>query len=420
MKYVIVSTYEKQGGAAIAALRLLNALLEAGVEAKMLVLYQQSSFSEPIIPFQKSKFNNFKALVFKAIEKLHFLRFQKNKNVRWLFTTAQYGFDLKEHELIQDANIINLHWIHHSFLSTAGIKDLLQLNKPVIWTLHDMWAFTGGCHYSGDCDHYLKNCGNCYQFLKHPSPTDLSNKIWRKKESVYQSNNLCITAPSNWLGNCARTSSLLQSKEIFVIPNPIDTSKFKPTENKISLRTKLSLPTDKVIIAFSAMKISDERKGMGILIEAMKHLQKENPTLFNTLFILAIGKNSDGLELPINILFSGFITDENSIIEYYQSADIFISPSLQDNLSNTVLEAMACGLPAIVFDIGGMSDLVQNNVNGLLVQEIGSHKALATAIIEIQNNKIMFSENSRKLAVEKFSNQVIVTKLLSIPPLISL
>ncbi|MBK8389415.1 MAG: glycosyltransferase [Saprospiraceae bacterium] len=129
------------------------------------------------------------------------------------------------------------------------------------------------------------------------------------------------------------------------------------------------MPLDKTIIAFSSMKISDERKGMKILIEAMEYLQNQYPLLFNNLFILAIGKNSDQIALNINILFSGFISDENSIIEYYQCADLFISPSLQDNLSNTVLESMACGLPSIVFNIGGMSDLVQNQVNGLLIQK---------------------------------------------------
>ncbi|MBK8389414.1 MAG: hypothetical protein IPL23_09140 [Saprospiraceae bacterium] len=143
MKYVIVSTYEKQGGAAIAALRLLNALLEAGVDANMLVLCQPSNMSKQVVSFQDSMFDGFKTYLYKAFEKLHFIKFQKDKNVRWLFTSAKYGFDLKNHQLIKSADVINLHWIHHSFISLDGIKDIFKLNKPVFWTLHDMWAFTG-------------------------------------------------------------------------------------------------------------------------------------------------------------------------------------------------------------------------------------------------------------------------------------
>ena len=205
MKIAICSTY-LHGGGGIAANRLKQALTAAGHEVSMIVSTQKGIFNIPFVA-----------------ERLSFLPYEKDKSVRFLFSLANFGLPLHKHPDVLAADIIHLHWINQGLLSLNGIKKLKELGKPIIWTLHDMWVFTGGCHYNRGCDGYLASCGNC-PYLKNPEKHDMSNRLWKKKEKLFRSGIEYVTC-SNWLAERARGSSILSSITINSIPNPINIDK---------------------------------------------------------------------------------------------------------------------------------------------------------------------------------------------------
>ena len=199
------------------------------------------------------------ALLRFILERLYFLPFEKNKSVRFQFSPAIAGKDISTHPWVQEADIIHLHWFNQGFLSLDGLDKLFMLNKPVVWTLHDMWAFTGGCHYSGECSEYVENCGHC-PFLRSRHAGDLSYTIHQKKKKIWKKTNLNPVACSKWLGSLAKESSLLRGKNISSISNPINTDQFKPVDI-FEARKKLNLPLDKKLLLFGRRQHKRPSKG---------------------------------------------------------------------------------------------------------------------------------------------------------------
>jgi len=155
-----------------------------------------------------------------------------------------YGRNISRHPLVQEADIIHLHWVNFGMLSIQNIRQLLDTGKPVYWTLHDMWAFTGGCHHSGNCMNFQQSCGNCQEFMKQPGENDLSHQRWTQKFNAFQAPNLHIITCSDWLKNRAASSSILKNQRIESIPNAINTELFKPAEKQNAKRF-LGLNPDK-------------------------------------------------------------------------------------------------------------------------------------------------------------------------------
>jgi glycosyltransferase involved in cell wall biosynthesis len=224
-----------------------------------------------------------------------------------------------------------------------------------------MWAFTGGCHYAEDCDHFHRSCGNCF-FLKNPGPEDLSHQIWSRKQALYKNANMTIVTSSHWLQKEAQDSGLLADKKVLSIPSTLDTTVFKvlPVERK-----------EAYTILFQAMNINDKRKGLKYFLEALKILRKEHPEFSKKVRLLVFGKNTSdalsGLEYPVDYL--GFISDQNQIAQAYNRCDTFVIPSLGDNLPNAVIEAMACGKPVVAFDTGGIPEMVDHQKNGYIAPQ---------------------------------------------------
>ena len=266
---------------------------------------------------------------------------------------------------IQQCNpdIINLHWIGHGFLP---IEFLKKLNKPLVWTLHDMWAFTGGCHYSQTCDRYQAQCGKCPQLNSH-SDWDLSRWVWQRKARSWQDLNLTVVTPSVWLKRCAIASSLFKEIPVEVIPNGLDTVVYKPIERQIA-RSILNLPLDRHLILFGAGYASDPRKGFSYLEAALECLssQQYSQPLEAVIFGGSAPETSSSIGLKVHYL--GKLRDDTTLALAYAAADVFVVPSLQDNLPNTVMEALACGTPCVAFDIGGMPDMIEHQQNGYLAQ----------------------------------------------------
>ncbi len=365
MKILIINKSDTTGGAAIAARRLKDALQANNHEVKMLVQEKLSNDSS-ILSTTTGKFKKYYNLWLFILERLYFLFHEKSKDIRFAFSPAIAGEDISKHPLVKEADVIHIHWFNQGYLSLKSLKKLLKLNKKIVWTLHDMWAFTGGCHYAGNCSNFEISCGNC-KFLKKPGQKDLSSRILKRKQKILENSNLQIVTCSNWLANKARKSSLLKNIDVKAIPNPIDISVFKPSD-KSELRNQLNLPQEKKLILFGAANIMDERKGLKYLVEALKKLKEKNTQLAEESEILLFGKSNEEFlkQLPLKINNLGLIFGEQNIAKVYAAADVFVLPSLEDNLPNTVMESLACGTPVVAFDTGGIPEMIGHKKNGYL------------------------------------------------------
>lgn len=411
MKIVLVSREDVHGGAAISCFRLLNALNNNGIAAKSLV-QKKSSESEFVETTTKSFFKkllNFYRFVF---ERLIFLLYEKSKEVRFAFNLGNTGENINNNLLIKEADLINLHWINMGFLSIKSIERIIKLNKPVVWTLHDMWAFTGGCHYAGECGNFKLNCGNC-PFLKTPSKFDLSYNIHRKKlEILFKGNQkkIVFVASSNWLCEEARKSSLLKGYRIESIPIPVNTELFRPLD-KQSVRKKYELENDRFFVLFAAMNINDKRKGFAYFLESLKIIKEKYPDLSNKLSLIVFGKSNEETlsQLPFPVKNFHFIRSQETITEIFSASDLFVIPSLEDNLPNIIMESLACGTPVVSFNTGGIPQMI-DHLNTGYVADYKSPDDLANGInwCLTEADKQLISEQSRTKALKCFSEKVVV------------
>ena len=364
MKIVLVNKSDRGGGAAVACRRLQKALIKIGADAKVLV-QEKYDDDQTVEVTGKGFWNRNKNFLLFILERFYFLFYEASKEIRFAFSPAIAGENIHKNILIRETDIIHIHWFNQGFLSLKNLKRLIALNKPIVWTLHDMWAFTGGCHYSGDCESYTGNCGNC-PFIKTPSDNDLSYKILKKKKLILKDANITFVACSNWLKGKAKESTLLKDFKVVSIPNPIDQKEFYLMDKKM-IRKKQSLPTDKKLILFAAANISDKRKGLRYLLEALELIVKNNSKTAD-LEIVTFGKSNDAVfdHLPFKVHNLGVLTDVEKIAEAYNAADLFVLPSLEDNLPNTIMESLACGTPVLAFKTGGIPEMIEHEKNGYL------------------------------------------------------
>lgn len=231
-----------------------------------------------------------------------------------------------------------------------------------------MWAFTGGCHYTQDCDRYLSSCGACPQ-LGSQKESDLSRWIWRRKAKTYKNLNLTIVTPSLWLGKCAKSSTLLKDFRVECIPNGIDTEIYRPMDKSLA-RDALRLPQDKKLILFGSLRAtSDRRKGFHLLQGALQELRNSDDLRDSTeLVVFGSSEPSDPPKFGFKTHYLGSFNDDLALSFVYSAADVFVLPSIQENLANTVMEALACGTPCVAFDIGGMPDMIEHQQNGYLAE----------------------------------------------------
>ncbi len=415
MKILLLNTDDFTGGAAIACRRLLKALRTyTDVQAQMLV-QESKSGQEGVIQLNNSWFAKKKAFLRFVAERLYFLFFEKSKEVRFQFNPAKFGLDVSDNQYVMDSDIIHLHWINFGFLSIDSIKKIAQTNKPIVWTLHDMWAFTGGCHHSRDCENYQKSCGNCVQFLKTPSPNDLSHQIWQEKRAVFSKVNLTIITCSEWLGNRAKKSSLFQNIRIEAIPNPIDTEVFRPIDKALA-RKKFNLDENKKYILFAAMRVDAVGKGFAYFSEATtiinKQLSVNNIDLDNIeIIVFGQAQASDFESLPFKVNILGRLSDLETIAHAYSAASVFVIPSLEENLPNTIMESMACGTPAVGFEVGGIPEMIEHKKTGYLSQYKSAEdlaKGIYWTLFESDYQSLV--NNSRQKVLDNYSEKVVAEK----------
>ena len=333
MRVLLVSTSEQAGGGAIAASRLMEALNQNGVKARMLVRDKQT---ERITVAQVGN------KLPKALERLSVLMHNGFcRRTMWLADLANVGIDITSTEEYRQADVIHLHWVNQGMLSLRTIEKMLRDGKKVVWTLHDEWPYLGVCHYRGDCKE--QECRHC-PIVKG----NLSHRLWQRKREIYRQGDITFVGCSQWITNQAREA--LPGERVEHINNCIPHSVFHPMDRK-EARLSLHLPQDKKIILFCSQNINDERKGMRYMEEALcSPLFKEGHLL------LRIGKGHRYISSPEEMALT------------YAAADVFVTPSLQDNLPNTIAEAMSCGTPCVAFNVGGIPEMIDHLRTGYVAR----------------------------------------------------
>jgi len=403
LKVVHLNIDDTKGGASIACQAINNALKLSGVDSSVLV---QKKFNpnNVSIEFVQNLFQNILYLIRFVLDYLSIFFLTVKKRGRFSFPF--WGIDVSKHPLIKEADIIHLHWINGGFFSLETFTRLADLNKPIVWTLHDMWAFTGGCHYSDGCDKYRMECSNCPS-LKFNSAHDLSSKIFSEKIKLYNNLNLNIVTCSKWLAKCAEKSKLLNGQKVHPIPNPIDVNIYKILD-KNKVREKSNLPNSKILILFGTMNLKEERKGFSYLRDSLIYIHERYPHLSAKIELVVFGsyKSNQELNIPFKTNFLGRINRIDRLVECYNTADVFVAPSLEDNLPNTVMESLACGIPVVAFNIGGMPDMIVHKENGYLVDSISTEE-LANGILWIidknRQEREYLRDNAREKVLKNFT-----------------
>lgn len=351
MRVVHLSTTDF-GGAYKAAVRISKSMETVGVDSKVLVRTKTRIDTEGI------------EVINTPLKKL----ISKTKNVGNLLLSEgevisdYFGTDVSKNQYVKNADVVFLHWVN-SFVSYHDVEKLMKLNKKIIWVMHDMWLFTGGCHYDQYCGKYEVGCGNC-PMLKNRKNKDISYKNFIRKKQMLNSGDIFLVGPSKWLVSCAKKSNIINQKRVFCIANPIDNKIFYFKNNKIKLREKFNLPNNKKIILFGAMKADyNENKGIRYLEEALKLLPKQK-------FMVVVFGNEDKKrkEYAIPTYYIGKIQEEDILSDLYNCADVFVAPSMQEAFGYTVCEALSCGTPVVAFPVGGILDQVQHLKNGYLAK----------------------------------------------------
>nr|WP_294791483.1 glycosyltransferase family 4 protein [uncultured Mucilaginibacter sp.] len=415
MKVTLINTSDAGGGAPAACTRLLHALRLQGVDARLMVQHKKTN-ENAVTGIVRDAVSKLKAKLTFLAERIPFILFhERDKSVRFAFSPANAGTSIVNNALVRDADILHLHWTNSGFLSIANLKELIDTGKPIIWTLHDMWTFTGGCHYSGTCERFKNECGNC-PFLRDQDENDLSHKGWLRKAAVYAgAKNITFVTCSNWLAGVAGKSSLIGKLPINAIPNPIDIDTFSPRDRMVE-RKKRGINVDAKVVLFGAANINDKRKGIKYLVEALNLLkQSERDTSDVEVVIFGKNKHFDVTTLPFPVHQLNIITSESELAEVYSLADVLVTTSLEDNLPNTVMEAMACGTPVIAFNTGGIPEMVDHLQNGYLA-DLASAQGIVDGIVEILYvaDTAKLAANARQKVLDNYTNNKVANQYIEL------
>jgi glycosyltransferase involved in cell wall biosynthesis len=380
MKILHINTNDISGGAARAAYRLHQGLLNEGINSMMLVQKKDSDDSTVIGP--KTKLDKGWALIKPEIDKLPLKIFNTKQDGPWSVNWLPTNIIKKINQINPD--IINLHWIGNGMIS---IRELGKIKKPVVWTMHDMWPFTGGFHYSQE---FFNQDGSW-----------ISKNILNQKLKSWKGLNLTLVSPSKWLADLAVKSNLFKSTPTKVIPYGLDTNIFKPVKKEVATDI-LNLNSNKQYILFGAMNAtSDKRKGFQFLLPAIQELSKKIDKSKTELLVFGSSEPESPPKFNIKTNYLGRIYDDAILSLIYSISSVCVVPSLQDNLPNTVLESLSCGTPCIAFNIGGIPDMIDHHKNGYLVK-LYDTKDLADGIKYCLDNSEKLGETGRKKVEKKY------------------
>ena len=387
MKILHINQSDISGGAAIAGYRLHQGLLAQEIDSKMLVGNVKTDSDRIATVPRKTRIEN---------QLYRFTRYSGLNDIN-LFSS----FDIPNYKFYQDADILNFHNLHTGYFNYLAISKLTK-TKPAIFTLHDMWSFTGHCAYSYDCDRWKIGCGSCPYPDIYPAIRRDSTRIeWKLKNWIYSKSNLTIITLSHWLTEQAK-ASMLSRFPIHHIPNGIDTDAYQSLDRHLC-KAVLDIPQDKRVLLFGADSLKDRRKGGDLLFNALQQLPQ---SLKAEVLLLTFGNGSEAItaKLGIPTISLGYISSDRLKSLAYSAADLFIFPTRADNLPLVLQESMACGTPMVSFDIGGVPDLVRPMVTGYLAKTEDA-KDFCNGIVKLLEDDQLrqtMSDNCRAIALAEY------------------
>lgn len=355
MKVALLNTYDF-GGAATATTRIHRGLRRIGVDSEMLVQIKRGD--EPGVVGPEGTLRRVYSMARVVTDSLPLKLYGGADGA---FSVDWLPDDLPRQLRGLDPDVVHLNWVGDGFFSPTTVADIEQ---PIVWRLPDMWAFTGGCHYAGDCDRYTDSCGKCPK-LDSDTNWDLSRWTWRRKEKAWADADITVVGPSNWIADRARESSLFGDRRVEVIPNGLDTDVFKPRAQSFA-RDLFGLPSEARIVLFGAQSPDDPRKGSGLLGDALERLAEDED--FEDLLQVVFGTSrpEDAPETGFETRYMGYLNDAQSLALLYAAADVMVVPSRYEGFGQTASEALACGTPVVAFDATGPRDIVDHRENGYL------------------------------------------------------
>jgi glycosyltransferase involved in cell wall biosynthesis len=406
MKILYLNGADLEGGAAKAATRLLQGVRNQGTDARLYV--QRKSGAHSLVDGPGLLGKGF-GRVRPTIEQL--LLGINPSETKGPFCAAYLPDGLASLAADRVPELIHLHWVARMM----RLETLARFKVPLVWTMHDSWAFTGGCYLPGDCIRYRESCGQC-PVLNSTRDDDLSRWTWQRKEKAWRGLNLTVVAPSRWMAAGAKSSALFRDLRVEVIPNGIDLKHFQAVD-RLTAREKLSLPADKKLILFGAKgAASDRNKGFHLLIEALRLLGSSVGHDRAEVVLFGEPESSLSADYCFKTHCLGWQEDEARLAMLYAAADVFVLPSIQETLGYTVMEAMACGTPCVAFNQGGVPDLIDHRENGYLAFPF-EPVDLARGIAWILENRLRWEElsaNSRCKIANNFALEKVAKRHLDL------
>jgi glycosyltransferase involved in cell wall biosynthesis len=401
MKVLHLTWSDRHGGAGRAASRLNSALQQTEIKSAMLSAaghLDEEGRWHPITAMDQ--------LLTRASARLDQVPLVKYpRREKTLFSPAWAPDRLASRLRFNDADVFHLHWINNGFIR---IETLCSLRKPIVWTFHDMWPVTGGCHYSSGCQKFAESCGECPRLHSHRT-NDLSLSTFLRKKAVSSQCRINVVTPSRWLADVASSSELMRDQKISTIPNSIDTDAFVPLDKGVS-RAEFGLPQDSTILLFGALTgDGDTRKGFHFMLPLLARLAEEYPRKKIHLAILGMTTPPNAQDFMFPTTYLGILRDDQMIARAYSSADVLVVPSIEDNLPNSVMEAGSCGIPSVAFRAGGLPDMIEHMQSGYLAQpfEVQDLAAGVSLLIREPQRASQAGAFARKHVVGNYSYGVV-------------
>lgn len=402
MKVLALNTFDADGGAARAAIRLCRSLRDEGTDARLRVMRKTADL--PWIDVEGGTRGKLQGLARPLLDALPLRRHPQRTTPPWTVGWLPYP---AVDRAVAEADVVHLHWLGFGFVSP---RQLLSWNKPLLWTLHDMWPVTGGCHYTAGCERFRSGCGACPQ-LRSTNPNDISARRFASKAEVMRRLPIQFVGLSRWMTEQARASGMITDHPVHVIPNGLDLQCFQPL-NKQAACQAFGLSAEQPVILFGALNaLADERKGSHLLLAAIRQLEAEGWAPGVRPQYVVFGANAPATPelaaLPIR--YVGRLHDDVALALLYSAADVMVVPSLQETFGQTASESMACGTPVVAFAATGLLDVVVHGETGYLARPYESSDLAAGIrwVLADDERRQRLSVQARRRCEELFDQHVV-------------
>jgi glycosyltransferase involved in cell wall biosynthesis len=404
VKVLHLVTWAQNGGATLGAYWLHRALRELGVDSTILTNSHTAIDDESVISLADSHVARLKMVASRRIAQIP-LRVYRGRQNR-IFNTGLDGLDFTRHPAYLAADLVHLHWVN-GLVSTRALR---KVTRPLVWTLRDMWPFTGGCHYSMECGRFIKGCGACPQ-LGSSRDNDLSRFVARHKQASVPEE-IRIVGISRWLSDCASRSKIFRDCHVSTISNNVDTRLFSPVPRQ-EARQALGLDGDMRIVLIGAPNVTVFYKGFDLFLQAIDELRRGD------VHVVTFGRSSsehlDSMGVPNTSL--GYLGSTEDLSVAYSAADVFVAPSRMDAFGKTIVEAMSCGTPVVCFDATGPKDIVQHRVTGYLAEPFSPQdlaRGIRWVLDQCPEASATMSRRAQQRAEQRFDSRVIAQQYLEL------